>query len=495
MDNLIYSDILKLIAVALLVMANALFVAAEFSLVSVRKTRISELVSRGNLAAKAVEKAINNPDKVIATTQLGITLSSLGLGWLGEPALAHLILPVVQLFPAQLQEGVSHAISAAIAFILITFLHVVIGELTPKSIALQDPEKTSLFVARPTLWTEALFKPAIWALNGTGNALLRLVGVKPASGHELVHSVEELRMIVTASTEGGAVEADESEMLQAVFDFRDMIVRQVMVPRTEIVAVEADMPLNEIITLTSTSTYTKFPVYDDSLDQILGIVHVKDLLVAMQDAECHDCTARRFTRDAIFVPETISVRSLLSQFRDNRLHIAIVLDEFGGTAGLVTLEDLLEELVGEVSDPFDAADPAFQVQPDGSYSIDGLTLIEEVNHRLNLNLEDPDYDTIAGFTLGKLEHIPKKDEVVEYGGILFRIEEMDGLRIARISIRKLETGRDGSPERDSSPGRDTGQEQVTPSEQTVSPPRTSSELPQVNIPAQPGTDSNAELRL
>lgn len=437
MENPIYTDIIKLVIVAFLVLANAFFVAAEFSLVSVRKTRITELSSQGNIAAKAVEKAINNPDRVIAATQLGITLSSLGLGWLGEPALSHLILPVVELFPVQFQEGVSHTISAVIAFILITFLHVVVGELAPKSIALQDPEKTSLFVAGPTLWTETLFKPAIWALNGTGNFLLRIVGVKPASGHQLVHSVEELRMIVSASTQGGTVEADESKMLQAVFDFREMIVRQVMVPRTEIVAVEADMPLNDIISLTSTSTYTKFPVYDDNLDQILGIVHVKDLLVGMQNPDCHSCTARQFLREPIFVPETISVRSLLSHFRDNRQHIAIVLDEFGGTAGLVTLEDLLEELVGEVSDPFDLDDPAFQVQPDGSFLIDGLALIDEVNQRLNLNLEDPDYDTIAGFTLGKLGHIPNINEVVEYGNIFLRIEEMDGLRIARVSIRKL----------------------------------------------------------
>lgn len=451
MDNSIYIDVLKLIAVAVLVLANAFFVAAEFSLVSVRKTRITELASRGNVAAKAVEKAINNPDKVIAATQLGITLSSLGLGWLGEPALSHLILPIVELFPTEFQEGVSHTISATIAFIVITFLHVVIGELAPKSIALQDPEKTSMFVAKPTLWTEALFKPAIWALNGAGNFLLRLIGVKPASGHELVHSVEELRMIVTASTEGGTVEADESEMLQAVFDFRDMVVRQVMIPRTEIIAVEADMPLSDIISLTSTSTYTKFPVYDDNLDQILGIVHVKDLLVAMQNADCHSCTARQFIREAIFVPETISVRSLLSQFRDKRLHIAIVLDEFGGTAGLVTLEDLLEELVGEVSDPFDLDDPAFQLQSDGSFLIDGLALISDVNQRLNLHLEDPDYDTIAGFTLGKLGHIPSLHEQTESDGIVLGIEEMDGLRIARISIQKIDPVSDSTPEMEKKP--------------------------------------------
>jgi len=440
MDNTVWIDILKLGAVLLLVLANAFFVAAEFSLVSVRKTRIAELVARGNLAARAVEKAINNPDQVIAATQLGITLSSLGLGWLGEPALSHLILPIVEWFPADLQAGVSHTISAAIAFTIITFLHVVAGELAPKSIALQDPEKTSLFVARPTLLTETIFKPAIWLLNGAGNALLRLVGVQPASGHELVHSVEELRMIVSASAEGGAVEVEESEMLHAVFDFREMVVRQVMVPRTEIIAVEADISLNEIITLTSQSTYTKFPVYDDSLDQVLGVVHVKDLLTAMLSEDCQNCTARQFLRDAIFVPETSSVQSLLNQFRDRRQHIAIVLDEFGGTAGMVTLEDLLEEIVGEVSDPFDLDDPSFQLQPDGSVLIDGLALIEEVNQYLGLELVDPDYDTIAGYFLGKIGRIPQVGDVLVTDEVSLRVEQMDGMRIDRLLYQPL-----GSP--------------------------------------------------
>jgi putative hemolysin len=434
MENSFWIDILKLGAVFLLVLANAFFVAAEFSLVSVRRTRITELVAQGNIAAKAVDKAISNPDQVIAATQLGITLSSLGLGWLGEPALSHLIQPLIDLFPVDFQSGVSHSLSAAFAFTVITFLHVVVGELAPKSIALQDSEKTSLFVARPTLFTERIFKPAIWVLNGTGNALLRLIGIHPASGHELVHSVEELRMIVTASTEGGTVEEDESLMLHAIFDFGELIVRQVMIPRTEIVAVEADAPLAEIIQLTSQSTYTKFPVYDDSLDQILGIVHVKDLLTAMLLPDCRDCTARKFLREAIFVPETTQVRSLLQQFRTHRQHIAIILDEFGGTAGLVTLEDLLEEIVGEVSDPFDMNDPDFQTMPDGVVLIDGLTLIEEVNQYLGLNLHDTDYDTIAGYILGKLGHIPHEKETVEVDGIQLQVEELDGLRISRVAL-------------------------------------------------------------
>ena len=438
MDSSILIDLLKLVVVLLLVLANGFFVAAEFSLVSVRRTRIAELVSHGNTSAEAVQKAIENPDRVIAATQLGITLASLSLGWIGEPALSHLILPVVNLFPNALQSDISHSVAAGIAFVFITFLHVVVGELAPKSIALQDPERTSLFVARPTLWSEMIFKPAILLLNGTGNALLKLVGVHPATGHELSHSVEELKMLVTASAESGVVEQEESQMLHAIFDFGSLLVRQVMIPRTEVVAVEADMALKDIISLVSESTYTKFPIFEDNLDQIIGIVHIKDLLSAMQSSDCQQCTARDFAREPIFVPETISVNTLLHQFRSDRQHIAIVMDEYGGTAGLVTLEDLLEEIVGEVSDPFDMFIPEIQTQADGTILIDGLTLIEVFNEQLGLDLNDPDYDTIAGYVLGKLGRIPRLHDIVEGDGVRLKVEAMDGLRIARLSLVPLD---------------------------------------------------------
>lgn len=455
MNSSVTFDLLRLVAVAVLVLANGFFVAAEFSLVSVRRTRIAELVERGEAGAETVQKAIHNPDQVIAATQLGITLASLGLGWLGEPALSRFIYPVVSLFPGAAQSDISHTIAAVIGFTAITFLHVVAGELAPKSIALQDPERTALTVAGPTLWTERIFKPIIWLMNGAGTVLLRMVGIQPASGHELVHSVEELRMLVTASAEGGAVEAEESEMLHAVFDFGELVVRQIMIPRTEVVAVEADTPLPEIISLVSQSTYTKFPVYEENLDQIIGIVHVKDLLNALQSVQepaadgqssalaeqpNASCTARDIAREPIFVPESIPVNSLLHQFRNNRQHIAIVMDEYGGTAGLVTLEDLLEEIVGEVSDPFDVFTPEIQTQPDGSVLLDGMTLIEEVNHQLNLELKDPNYDTIAGYVLGKLGRIPRASDVVEGDGVRLRVDEMDGLRIARLSMTRSDTG-------------------------------------------------------
>lgn len=437
MDWSNYQDFVGVVGIVILILVNAFFVAAEFALVSVRRTRVEELANQGIASAKWTKRALEHPDQVIAATQLGITLASLGLGWIGEPALAHLLLPLVEWLPQKWQAGVSHSLAAGIAFGLVTFFLVVVGELAPKSIALQNPERAALFVARPVVLTEWLFKPMIWLLNGAGNLLLRLVGVQPATMHEMVHSVEELRMIVTASAEGGVFEKEEREMLHAIFDLGEQVVRQVMIPRTEIIAVEADLPLPEILQLIGETTYTKFPVYDDSLDQILGIVHIKDLVKAMQSPDCERCTARTLVREALFVPETLTVRELLERFRAKRQHIAIVLDEYGGTAGLVTLEDLMEEIVGEVSDPFDRVTPPFEIQADGMVLIDGMTLIEDVNQRLGLNLQEPNYDTIAGYVLGKLGRIPEVNDTLESDGVRLKVVAMDGLRIAQVALERI----------------------------------------------------------
>ncbi|MBN1668390.1 MAG: HlyC/CorC family transporter [Anaerolineales bacterium] len=442
-------DLIKLLAVGLLVLANGFFVAAEFSLVSVRRTRVAELVAQGNAAAKWVDKALQNPDQVIAATQLGITLASLGLGWVGEPALSHLLAPLIELFPGEVQPEVSHTISAGLAFAFITFLHVVVGELAPKSIALQNPEKTSLMVARPTIWTEIIFKPVILALNGTGNALLRLVGVHPASGHELVHSVEELKMLVSQSAEGGVVESEASQMLHAVFDFGELLVRQVMIPRTEIVAFEADMELDEAIEIAINSTYTKFPVYDDHLDKIIGVVHIKDLLRAERQPGGLKRLVRSLVREALFVPESIPVKAVLHEFRGRHQHLAIVMDEFSGTAGLVTLEDLMEEIVGEVSDPFDLSEPEIHTLQDGSSLIDGLALIDDVNETLGLNLVDHNYDTIAGYFLGLFKRIPQVGDEARNNQVYLRVEAMNGMRIEQLLLVPLDrTGQETAPVED-----------------------------------------------
>jgi CBS domain containing-hemolysin-like protein len=433
--NSVLLDLLRLAGVAILVLANGFFVAAEFALVSVRRTRIDELIQQGNTGARAVKLALHDPDRFIAATQLGITIASLGLGWLGEPALSHLIEPAISFLPSEWIGLAAHSISAALAFTVITFLHVVIGELAPKSIALQNPERTSLFVASPTLWVERLFSPAIWALNGTGNLLLKWVGVQATPGHALVHSVEELKMLVQASEEGGVLEDEERDMLHAVFDFSDVLVRQVMVPRTEMIAVEADASLDDLIQLAMKNPLTKFPVYEGDLDNILGIVHTKDL-VRVQHGERRATTIRGIMREAMFVPETTRVDDVLRQFRANRQHMAIVLDEYGGTAGLVTLDDLIAEIIGEVRDPFDKSAPEIQRLPDGSALIDGMTPIETVNEQFNLKLKEPNYDTIAGYVLGRLERLAEVGDEIHEDGVRFKVEALDGMRIARVSLLK-----------------------------------------------------------
>ncbi len=444
MDSELFADVLRLLGVVALVLANGFFVAAEFALVSVRRTRIEELVQQGRAGASAVKQALHDPDRFIAATQLGITIASLGLGWLGEPALTRFIEPVVHLLPEQWVGLASHSISAAIAFAIITFLHVVVGELMPKSIALQRPESTALFVVQPTLFTEFLFKPAIWALNGTGNFLLKLIGMRAAAGHEMVHSVEELKMLVVASEASGVLEDSERDMLHAVFDFAEVTAHEVMVPRTEMVAVGADAPLPELIHLAVKHPHSKFPVYENDLDHILGVAHVKDL-VRVQHDERRAATVRGLIRETIFVPDTLRLDGLLREFRARRQHLAIVLDEYGGTAGLVTLDDLMVRIVGEVRDPFDKSAPEIQRLPDGSALLDGLTQIETVNETFGLNLRDEFYDTIAGFVLGRLGRMPKVGDLVDNDGVRLKVEALDGLRIARVSLFHLNKSANGEP--------------------------------------------------
>ncbi len=422
---------LGLLAVAFLVLLNAFFVAAEFALVSVRPTRIAELVASGNRAARWVARGLENPNRYIAATQLGITLASLGLGWIGEPALAGLLEPIVELFPAEFASTISHTLSSIIAFSAMTFLTVVVGELMPKSIALQNPDRTSLIVGRPLSWIVVLFKPLIWALNGTANALLKLIGVRPAEAHELVHSVEELKMIVADSAESGVVADSEQEMFHAIFDFRETLVRQIMSPRTEVIAVAADTRLQESLETAVSTGFSKLPVYQDDLDHVIGVVHLIDLVDAIQSNG--SATARELMRETIFIPEAARIDTLLQIFRAQHRHLAIVLDEYGGTAGIVTLEDLLEEIFGEVSDPFDR-DVEIQLLPDGSSLVDGLTTIADVNEHFGLNLSDPHYDTIAGFILGRLGRLAKLGDTIVVDGARLRVVAMDGRRVSRVWI-------------------------------------------------------------
>jgi len=434
---------LGIVIVFVLVLINGFFVAAEFSLVSVRKTRVEELVAHGNRRAKAAQRAIHDPDRFIAATQLGITLASLGLGWVGEPALAHLIEPLLKWLPGEIGGVAAHITAGGvIAFLLITGMHVVIGELMPKSIALQNPERTALTVAQPTLWAEQIFRPFIWLLNGTGNFLLRLLGLRRASGHENLHSVEELKMLVDASQQGGVIERDEREMIHAVFDFGELTARQVMIPRTEMITLDVTTPFGKMIDRVAQHHFTKYPVHENDLDHIVGILHVEDLVSVMRQPIERRPTLRDLMREPLFVPDTIGVNDLLTRFRQRKQHIAILLDEYGGTAGLVTLQDMLEEIVGDVADVFESSEPEVQRLPDGSVRLDGLMLLEEFNDTFSVNLTDPNYGTIAGYVMGRLNRIPKVGDEIDvpiddHDKLCLRVETMDGKRIARLLLRRI----------------------------------------------------------
>jgi CBS domain containing-hemolysin-like protein len=437
------SDWIGLVLVIILVLINGFFVAAEFSLVSVRKTRIAERVARGDTGAQAVQRAIEDPDRFIAATQLGITLASLGLGWIGEPALSHLLEPLFAWLPGEIAGAAAHIAAASIlAFALITGLHVIVGELMPKSIALQQAERTALLVARPTLWVEHLFRPFIWALNGTGNFLLRLLGFNHASEKEHLHSVEELKMLVDASEEGGVLEAQESDMIHAVFDFGAMTAHQMMVPRTELITLDVDTPIGEVCDFAARHHHTKYPVYENDLDHIVGILHVKDLVPAMRLPPDRQPALRQLMREPLAVPDTIGVNDLLARFRQRKQHIAVLLDEYGGTAGIVTLQDIMDELVGEVSDVFGPDEPEVQRLPDGRVRLDGLMLLTDFNDLFALDLKDPNYETIAGYMLGKLDRIPKVGDEVDVPvndreTLRLRVDVMDGKRIAWIVMSRV----------------------------------------------------------
>ncbi len=429
--------------ILVLVALNGFFVSVEFTAVSARRTRVDLIAGSENRSAQIVKTWLENPqqrDRLIAAAQLGITMVSLALGAVGENTFEALLSPYFQnlVLPPSLQSilPLLSVLPLIISLVIVTSFHVVFGEQVPKVATLHQPERVALIAARPMYFFTIIFRWFISILDWATHHVLQLFGLQMAGEHSLLYTVEELKQIVSESEEVGLIQTPERKMLHAIFDFGELLVRQVMVPRTEIQAIEADSSLGEIISLATKSTYTKFPIYEGNLDRILGVVHVKDLLHSMQSADYENCTTRSLAREALFVPESSSVNILLRQFRDNRQHIAIVMDEYGGTAGLVTLEDLLEEIVGEVSDPFDIATPEIQPLPDGSVLIDGLTLIEDVNSKLGLDLRDPYYDTMAGYLLGKLGRIPRVKDVVEGDDLRLRVDAMDGMRIARISLTR-----------------------------------------------------------
>ncbi len=422
------SEILwRLAAVLALVFANGFFVAAEFAIIAVRKTRIDQLIAEGNKRAPAVRRAVSDPDSYIAATQLGITMASLGLGWIGEPALAELVSPAVTFLPTGIAEATAHSISVAIAFAIVTALHITLGELAPKTIALERAEATALLVVRPTELFMRSFWPFIRLLNGMGRAIVGAMGLRSHGGHAMVHSEEELKMLVTASQEAGVLEEQEEQMLHRVFDFADLTAGQVMVPRTEMVAVEAETSGDALLQAISKAGFPTIPVYRSDLDNVVGILHAIDVVKAVA-AGRNDVSAAMLARETLNVPETMAADDLLASLRQRSVREAIVIDEYGGTAGLVTFEWLMERIVGA------AGTGRMTVHPDGSADVDGLTLVPDVNEQFGLDIDEDTYTTLGGYVMGRVGRRPRVGDTIEIEGRRMRVTVLDGLRVAKVWI-------------------------------------------------------------
>jgi CBS domain containing-hemolysin-like protein len=423
----------RLAAVLALVLANGFFVAAEFAIISVRKTRVEQLIAEGSRMARPVQRALTNPDQFIAATQLGITMASLGLGWIGEPAIARLLEPALASLPAPMSIATSQTVAITIAFIIITALHIVLGELAPKTVALQYAEQTALIVAKPTELFLRFFRPFIRALNGMGWAVVRLFGMKAASGHGHVHSEEELKMLVTASQEAGVLEADEEQMLHRVFHFAEFTASEMMVPRTEMPAVDATASLREVVDLIWRGRLTSLPVYRGGVDNVIGILLVPDLVRALASPQPKFNLAA-IVREPLTVPDTIKADDLLRQMRRYRTHVAIVIDEYGGTAGMVTFERVMQRIVGQLDSDFGAPGTAIRQLPDGSADVDGLALVTDVNEQFGLDIDEETYTTLGGYVLGRLGRRPQVGDAVEIRNRTLQVEAVDGLRVARVRI-------------------------------------------------------------
>lgn len=427
------SDLFGLLSLFLLVLLNGFFVAAEFALVSVRRTRIEQLTNEGNTLARLTHRALQDLDLYIAATQLGITMASLGIGFIAEPAIEHLAGPTLHAWG--LPEATVTTISFALAFGLSTALHIVFGELAPKSLALQRAEQVSMVIAVPLIAFTTVFRPVIWLLNVTGNSVVRLFGLKPVPGHHAVHSEEEIRMIVSASRQEGVLEEQEKELLNNVFDLSDTPVRGIMTPRVDMVALEEKATLRRFMALNEEHSYSRVPIYRDTIDNIVGLAYIGDVLKHLDHLD--EVTLAAVARPAVFAPENMKVIDLFQLFQKKKTHMAIVVDEFGGTAGVVTLEDALEEVVGEIYDESDDVEEEKQVQDlgGGAYLFDAMINVSEVEKTLGIDLDDEiqgNYETLSGFLFHKFEYIPQVGEEVEAEGWHFHVAEADERRVLKI---------------------------------------------------------------
>jgi CBS domain containing-hemolysin-like protein len=417
---------LELVAVLALVLLNGFFVAAEYALVTVRRTRLQELSEEGNRRAKQVLGLTAVPPRFIAAMQLGVTVTSLAIGALGEQALTELFDPVM-----------ATAIAVVLSLLVLTFFHVVVGELVPKGISLGHSEGTALFVAPPVRLFFFVFKPLIWFLQRSSEVTLRLLGLEPPGAEGAVYSEAELKLLLERSTVEGELEEEEQEMLYKVFDFADKEAGDVMVPRPEVVVVAADMPPEECLAKVLDSPYTRFPVYRETPEHIVGVLHLRDLLNAMNDRGIAGVQIEEILRPPYIVPETKDIAALLTEFRRTNQHMAVVVDEYGDMEGIVTLEDVIEEIVGEIEDEFDLPDESVERLDDGRIRIDGTFPIDDFNEQFGTELPIEDFHTMGGYVFGLLGRAPEQGDEIEDDALRFTVVDLEGTRIERLEVEFL----------------------------------------------------------
>lgn len=437
---------LKLVAVFILVLANGFFVAAEFALVSVRRSRVAELVQEGRPNALFLQKITDNLDPYLASTQLGITISSLALGWLGEPALAHLIEPALSFLPGDLSVAASHGIAVALAFVIITSMHIVIGELAPKSLALQRSERTSLAVVRPLAAFTFVLRPAIVGLNRLGNALLALCGLQPGHGEGAHHSAEELRLLLSASQQAGLIQQAQSEAVSRVLSVADRQVNDIMTPRVDIHWLDLDDASADQLKAITDCPHEQIVACRGGIDEPVGVVQKRDLLAQLIAGKALDVASA--VREVPVVPEHLPLLKALEQFRSKPVRMAFVVDEYGGLEGIVTQTDLLEAIAGEIPDT-EGEEPSVVERADGSLLIDGSMVAPDAFERIGLpepDDEEGDYNTVAGFAIARFGRIPETGARFSFAGRDFEVVDMDGHRIDKILVSHTPPARPAADE-------------------------------------------------
>ncbi|GGA47988.1 hemolysin family protein [Paenibacillus physcomitrellae] len=422
-------SLLHLVFILLLVILNGFFVSAEYAIVKIRGGRIDTLVEEGRKNAAAARSIINHLDGYMSACQLGITLASLGLGWVGQPVVASFLQPLFETFGWK--QGWAYGISFIIAFLFIAILHIVLGELAPKTIAVRKAEEVTLLSAKPMKVFYRIMYPLIWVVNGLANRLLGLLHIRPASEQDYLHTEEEIRIMMKESSESGLIDSAEMKLVDNIFDFAATTAREIMIPRTEMICLYMNNSLQDNIDIAVGGMRTRYPLCDTDKDHIIGFIHIKDMI----RSDCSDL--RELLRPILAVPESISISDLMKRMQKSKTQIAILIDEYGGTSGLVTLEDIMEQIVGEIQDEFDEERPGIEQIEDDVYSIDGLMLIDSINDRFNLEMDSEDYDTIGGWLYARIEVLPPKvGQSAEFGGYLFTVEETDNKRISRVRLLK-----------------------------------------------------------